>query len=75
MQSSQPGSGFPPRGWQCLETFSVVTIKGGKMQLVSSGWRPLTLLNILQDYSPTTKEHLAQNVSNTGAEKARGSIC
>lgn len=71
MQSSQPGGGFPPRGHLAMSgnIFSCHNQRG-KMQLVSSGWRPLTLLNILQDYSPTTKEHLAPNVSNTGAEKA-----
>lgn len=65
------GDFLPPRDiCQCLQTFMVVTIGG--VLLATSGWRPWTLLNILQrtGKSPTTQNHLTPNVISAKAEKS-----
>ena len=48
-----------PSIWQCLETYFIVTIGGGKVQLASSGYIARTLLNILQC---TTKDNSIPDV-------------
>ena len=55
--------------WQCLETVLVVIIWGGRRgATASNGWRPGTLLNILQD-SPHHRESSSPRAHSVQGEK------
>lgn len=72
-QNSQPGKTLPPKGlWQCLQTFIVVTTRGGVTAIYWLKVRDAALLATVypRDTPLTPHKRSAQNATSAQAEKS-----